>query len=1229
MEIAVEKKRTILETRPCRQKLLLLFLFSISISLAVSLQGQGYMVHHYSEPDGLASADVYDVVQDQDGRMWFATRAGISCYDGIDWKNYTVADGLPALSYNEIAVDKEGRVWALSFIHGSIFYVIYFDGTAWNRLAELSTKGLRLSRLTGFQLLEPPQKDKGEPRDALKTTVVIGTAKEGLMIWQNNKWSRLNAQNGLPDNNVTGIVTLGRKCYAATPKGLTIFEPGSPPENLSDRFRGFNPAAKPISSICVEHNNKYPGNTPERSRIWMLGEDWLGWFEKDSGFVTLYQDVPIDTGKNDHKIVLQPDYFGGLYAGTLFAIHYFNYKTGTWKSIGMANGLNSEGAHGFTVDFERNLWIADDRGVSKIASRKFGNFGKVNGLLEDEVTAVLEYEEGNFLLGHNKGVTFLEDGAFKPISFAEKISGWNALCRVLDMKVDHRKNVWLALAGSGLAKVDNRKQIKWYGSNSKLSKYISSLWIDKYERMWISTTDSLMIMDLKTELLKDVDVPVHASLIRKIFGTPDGLRYIVTFNSGLFEYDRKQKRWLHYKLPGRHNGNNVYAVEKDLTGRVWVGTLDGLYEADRVRIKLKKIAEGSLQIDRPVYFITRDRQQRIWFGTNDGVVRWDGPGEPVIKYSIAEGLVGQETNRAAGVVDSSGRFWIGTNRGLSIYDDQFDDLTGRNPPPKLRLMEMETNLRTIPLASHPDRTSPLQLKSGTHTLVFRLRGISFRDEKAVRFSYKLDGVDTGWIKEQKLFNQSVRYSNLHPGTYRFHVKAGNVSGVWSDRVTSPYIVIHTPFYKRWWFYLFIALSVVMFLYIILRAVTQQRHSALLEKQVKERTAQLQKIQQQLVQAQKMEAIGTLAGGIAHDFNNILGVIMGYSELVLEDLEEGSLVHQNARHILTASIRASELVKQILAFSRQSKRERIPLKIGPIIEESLKLMRSSLPATIEIRSYIRSRTAVIQADPTQIHQVLMNLCANASHAMRQGGGILEVHLDEVYLDDDAVKELHDIPTGQYVRLTVSDTGHGIPRVVMKRIFDPYFTTKDAGEGTGMGLAVIHGIVKSHAGDISVYSEPGKGTSFHVFLPRILENHTVEAAAKSGDTLPGGSEHILLVDDESALTEMGAQVLGRLGYSVTGKSDPLEAVEAFKRDPYQFQLVITDLTMPKMTGIRMAETIKEINPTVPVILCSGFSAAVPEEIIDSHVDDFVMKPVIKSELAQVVRDVLDRNAVRSSE
>ncbi|HBF42206.1 MAG TPA: hypothetical protein DDW42_00995 [Desulfobacteraceae bacterium] len=379
---------------------------------------------------------------------------------------------------------------------------------------------------------------------------------------------------------------------------------------------------------------------------------------------------------------------------------------------------------------------------------------------------------------------------------------------------------------------------------------------------------------------------------------------------------------------------------------------------------------------------------------------------------------------------------------------------------------------------------------------------------------------------------------------------------------------------------------------------------------------------QLHQAQKMEAIGTLAGGVAHDFNNILAAIIGHTEIAKLRLnEEGGNVSGSLKGVLKASDRAKDLVKQILAFSRPGNEDQRPMQIGPVAKETLKLLRASLPTTIEIRQEIKADVGTIIANPTQIDQVLMNLCTNASHAMHETGGVLEVKLSNVELDSGFAAKYPDTSPGPYVRLIVSDTGHGMTPDVRERIFDPYFTTKEKGMGTGLGLAVVHGIVTSLGGIINLYSEPGKGTTFNIYLPRTNKGKG-EIETREIKPMPVGSERILFVDDEETLAYLGKEMLERLGYEVKCRTSSIEALELFRSQPDRFDLVITDMTMPNMTGERLAVEIMKIRPHTPIILCSGFSEYITEEKAEKiGIRAFVMKPFVMRDLADTVREVLD--------
>jgi PAS domain S-box-containing protein len=392
-------------------------------------------------------------------------------------------------------------------------------------------------------------------------------------------------------------------------------------------------------------------------------------------------------------------------------------------------------------------------------------------------------------------------------------------------------------------------------------------------------------------------------------------------------------------------------------------------------------------------------------------------------------------------------------------------------------------------------------------------------------------------------------------------------------------------------------------------------------EIKAMEKERQHTEAQLRQAQKMEAIGTLAGGIAHDFNNILSAILGYSELALDDALHGRASANYIREILKAGGRARDLVFQILTFSRQTETEAKPITVRPIVKEALKLLRASLPSTIAIAGNTHCN-AIVEADPIQIHQVIMNLCTNAGHAMRPTGGTLEVNLTKEALSGNPTDQQPAALPGEYLKIAVSDTGPGIDKEILDRIFDPYFTTKQKGEGTGMGLAVVQGIVQNCNGFVTVDTRPGRGACFNVYLPIIRMDEPVQT--KITVAVPGGHEHILFVDDEPPLADLSKQILERMGYRVTIKTSSLEALELFKDNPNAFDLVISDMTMPHMTGDVLTRRLREVRPRIPVIICTGYSEKVTQEMIDMlNIRALIMKPIIRDELLLTVRRVIDEH------
>jgi len=387
--------------------------------------------------------------------------------------------------------------------------------------------------------------------------------------------------------------------------------------------------------------------------------------------------------------------------------------------------------------------------------------------------------------------------------------------------------------------------------------------------------------------------------------------------------------------------------------------------------------------------------------------------------------------------------------------------------------------------------------------------------------------------------------------------------------------------------------------------------------IKKLRKDLRHLERQLMHAQKMESLGTLAGGIAHDFNNILSSLIGHAELCLSDAPEESKMHDNLKQILIAGERGREVIKQILSFSRYSVNEQKPLDIAIILKEATKLIRSTLPSTIEIKLDVQNDKFVVNGDPSQLHQIIMNLCTNAAHAMMEKGGVLELSLKKEELKPSEIKHIKGSKKGNYVCLSVRDTGCGIEEELISKIFDPFFTTKEKGKGTGLGLSVVYGIVNNYNGFINVETQLGKGTKFEIFLPALLEED-YEPSEPATD-YKTEKLRILFIDDEKMLVSLGKQILERLGHNVTVFSDPVEALEIFRNSPEQYDLVISDMTMPKMTGDKFSIKLLQIRKNIPIILMTGFSDLIDEKEAGAiGIKTFLLKPFSMKSVSKAIKD-----------
>ncbi len=1268
---------------------------------------QGYLVHHYREMQGLPTSTVYDAAQDRLGQLWFSTRLGVTVYDGVSWKKYTRFDGLPTLGYSKIKIDRNGTVWVLGRSFGQP-RIYYYKDKKWQKFHSLPIRDRQFVEISSFGL------SSGRDRPQL----AVGTLKHGLYIWNGEKWLHYTARDGLPGLCVSGIAALDGRFYVATDGGLAVVADYGVDRSLGRRLKLPSAALKGIGV--------------ESKRVWLLAEGWLGYFVEGEYDLVRYS-LPAVFLPGERYFTLVADYTSGIYIGNRRRIYYFNYNTRELEPIGVENGLISGGASSIFADFEKNIWILCDRGVSKIASRRFESFQMKHGLLEDEVTAILEYEPGKLIFGHNHGLTFYDGRSFEPIPFARDGHSDLLLSRVMDIKRDSRQNIWLAASQFGLCRLGPDRRLKWYGRELAKRDNFTCLWIDEMDSVWVGTSN--VILKLREDKLSPLEIAkaIRCKGLRKIY-VVSGRIYLASAGNGVYEF--KNKQWRNYLASTDSAVNSVYAVAQDHEGRILLGTMRGVYSLKEGA--LEAFMTDRLHLDRPVFFILNDQNKGLWLGTDNGVVHWDGCRQ--FWYGIQEGLIGQETNRAAAIIDSKGRTWFGTNQGVSCYHEEFDRFKIKGAPPRLRLLYLEAAGRKIPLnGSHSLKLNPQE-----NNAVFHFRAISFLDEQSIRFKHKLEGFDTEWSDEHYPYRQMVRYENIPPGIYRFAIKARNNLGVWSPVKQSSLIEIARPFYRQWWFYMIIMVAIGFILFGIHRFLSVKRSSSLLERHVKERSDLLKaaeerysrlfrdsrdaavfispegrlfdinpaglelfgyaakddifivnifeshfgepqdretfcrdieekgyvkdlelvlrrtngeaftgvvtatavkntqgqvvayqgvfrdvterrRLERQLEQARKMEAIGTLAGGVAHDLNNILSGLINYPELLLMDIPKESPVGKTILAIKKTGEKAAAIVRDLLTLAKGASGIHDVVNLNDVVGEYLvspeyEVLKMSHPQ-VHFKVQLSAALANMIGSAVHLFKVVMNLVTNAAEAIR-GDGMCTIGTENVSIRNP-VQAFENIEPGEYALLSVRDNGVGIPAENINRILEPFYTTKIMGQsGTGLGMSVVWATVKDHRGYIDVESEVGVGTTFKLYYPVSRRLVRKEESLQTID-LYRGKEHILVVDDVAEQRKIASTILNKLGYRVTSLSSGEEAVEYLKRE--SAELVLLDMLMtPGMDGLETYRHILKYHPRQKAVIVSGFSKT--QRIIEAQklgVGAFLQKPYTIEKIGSLIRGELDKD------
>ena len=788
-------------------RLIALLLFGLFFSTVPgTLHSQSYLTKTYSIGDGLDSATINAIGQDPGGLMWFATAKGITSYDGTRWTNYSQSDGLDFEIYYHLKIDGKGVIRAFpKYLEEGISR---FSGGKWEHVdGPPGTTGQKLAISAVAQL-----------ETGGKLFLGIGTRGSGFFIYENPGWLHFTDTEGPGFNYVRSIGVLHDSFYLATDKGLRILSPLEPGNGT---LKTLDTPSALVYSIAV---------SPVKRDIWLTGENWVGIYREMQFHLFFQGTIPGFRWKDENiGVVTLADHFGGIWIGNKITLLHLAPE-GRLENFILQNDLPVGGVYSLFYDRESNFWAGGFRGISKIVNFRFANFTKLHGLYDNEVTAVMEFDNGEIVLGHNGGFSFLGPKGTGTIEIPGADSGTPAYWRVLDLRKDRDGNIWGAVNGVGIVKIEPSHRTTWYrarGTDNPDPRYTSVMQVDTGE-IWAAVQRRVFKLDGRDFVPLNPGIKAE-TLIRRLFKGKHGTVYLATLGNGIYRYRRDKLTRISCPLPGKCN--SVYAVFIDSQNTTWVGTAAGLYTLNPETDTLEPFSTGGILSKNPIYFICEDPDRSLWIGMDNGVVRWNRDKREMRHFTALNGLAGFETNRAAGFVDSHGLVWIGTVQGVSRYDREKD--SKKSIPPILELLYVDASGFQHPL------DKPVSLEYYRNDLTFHFRGISFSDENALKYRVKLEGYDTAWIRDLKTVNNQVRYTNLSPGSYTFHVQAVNSSGVGSGIVSSSEITVGNPFWGTWWFYLITFPLLVVFLSAFERYISKKRYASRLEAQVRDRTEQLE------------------------------------------------------------------------------------------------------------------------------------------------------------------------------------------------------------------------------------------------------------------------------------------------------------------------------------------------------------------------------------------------------
>ncbi len=797
--------------QPCH-RLLLICTLMLGMLLSSASQGlaQYYHIETIEEADGLPSPDIKSITQDGRGLIWIATRAGLAFFNGVSWERALVDSLAPDISQGLLQADHNGGLWALMSGFGPA--LIHKDFRQWISVPMPDGLDKNLQSFTQFALAK------------VDTQVVAAMVERSgkMHVMHGDGWREIPLhESGI--TNITGMIVHNNQFILASPGGVFSVQPKAP--------FSVHPVVNPAQTgpvLCL-------GVDQRDNSLWLIGDDWIGKLV-DGVFNYLFppQGSLFPCFQEPSSPVCGADGFGGIYFSGYYGTQYFNPATGM-EFMGPENGLVDNNSRTFFLDRENVMWQGTTRGISKIISRHTSGYSSQQGLLSDEVTAILRRRDGTLVLGHNDGLTLWKNGM---VTIPFRKSG--AHTRVLDLAEDSQGNVCIAGRQRGLGRLSPDGKLSWWSMKESTPGYYVSVVVDAQNRVWVALGNQLLVG--KDGDFSPVTIPGNPfknGYIRRLILGNDGTIYLATGNLGLLAFkDGRIRQW---KTGLKDHGNSVFDILETPEGVTWVGTRAGLYLLAEKR--LVRPADQQFDIRRPVYFLEMDQQNRLWVGTDNGVIRVDQ--DRVDHFTVENGLVGRETNRCASLVEPDGKIWVGTERGLTVLDDMFESRSSL--PPLLYLNQVEAGDQTYPLGTEIEE---IILPTRSETLVFRYRALTTREPKRIRVQSRLDGFDSDWVEQISPGEMVVRYTNLAPGTYQFHLKAAGFQQPWSAVACSPEIIVPSPVWRQPWFLALIGLTLLVALMLPIIILAQRRFTTRLQQEVKEQQAANLLIEAELEQLKK-------------------------------------------------------------------------------------------------------------------------------------------------------------------------------------------------------------------------------------------------------------------------------------------------------------------------------------------------------------------------------------------